>query len=412
MLLALLVELVLELSEALVTHLLRREVVLELLMELLHLGGQGAGALLAAAAFAAFSLQFGGGSCQGSDGGAEAAFELKELVLKGGLIRARSGRRDGLLRGLGPGAFEVLGGLGQALLQFVEAGFGIGSGLLLGAEPLVEFVADLAGLSELRFQLGAPGSLLFQGGGGLLGRGAGGVKLLVPLLEMSPGALEVRGFLTQALLKFLEAGSGIGWGGLCGGSPRRKLILVHRHPRVHGRRPRGDRRSGGWRLRLGSRFGRSSLEDVGDAVKVERSRYPRLALPWGCDRLEEVDRADFGLRDGRDIDIVKDNCPPASSLSLDRNGDGKRGAVFSPGQGEEPGRGRALRVVAALVRHKLLTNLIGPGPEQDLQRLADELGRFPLEQSGTNGLCDNDNAGLINRHGHPAPFKLGRGVIG
>ena len=65
-----------------------------------------------------------------------------------------------------------------------------------------------------------------------------------------------------------------------------------------------------------------------------------------------------------------------------------------------------------MVRHKLLPNLIGPGPEQDLQRLADELGRFPLEQGRTIGLHCNDEAGLVNRHRGPTPFKLGRGVAG
>ena len=211
-------ELVFELSEALVIDLLRGEVVFELLMELLHPVGQGGGALLAAAAFAAFGLQFGGGSCQGRDGGAEAAFELKELVLQGRLICARSRRRGGWLRALGLGASEVLGALGQALLQFVEAGFGFGSGLLLGAEPAIQLVAGLAGLRKLLFQLGAPGRLCFQGGRGLLGSGADGVKLLVLLLEMSPGALEVHSALTQPLLQFVEAGVRIGWSRLCGGS--------------------------------------------------------------------------------------------------------------------------------------------------------------------------------------------------
>jgi hypothetical protein len=125
----LLLELVFQLSEALLIGLLGREVVLELLTELLHLRGQGGGALLAAAAFAAFGLQFGGGSCQGRDGGAQAAFDLEELVLQVRLPFARSRSRGGRRLGLGLGALELLGALGQALLQFVEAGFGFGSGL-------------------------------------------------------------------------------------------------------------------------------------------------------------------------------------------------------------------------------------------------------------------------------------------
>ncbi len=112
------------------------------------------------------------------------------------------------------------------------------------------------------------------------------------------------------------------------------------------------------------------------------------------------------------IDVVKGDCPPASGLWLERNGGGKRGAVFSPGEGEEPRRGLAVRVGRALVRHKLLPNFIGPGQEQDLQRLADEIGRFPLEQGGTNGLRCNNQAGLVNRQGEPTLFKLGRGVAG
>jgi hypothetical protein len=60
----------------------------------------------------------------------------------------------------------------------------------------------------------------------------------------------------------------------------------------------------------------------------------------------------------------------------------------------------------------LLPNLIGPAPEQDLQRLADELGRCPLEQSGTNGLRGHDETGLINHHDDPTQFELGRGVAG
>ena len=95
--------------------------------------------------------------------------------------------------------------------------------------------------------------------------------------------------------------------------------------------------------------------------------------------MENADRADVGLSDGKGIDVVKGNCPPGSGVSLERNGDGKRGVVFSPGKGEEPGRSRAVRVGEAFVRHKLLPNFISPAPEQDLQRLADELGGLPLE---------------------------------
>ena len=107
---------------------------------------------------------------------------------------------------------------------------------------------------------------------------------------------------------------------------------------------------------------------------------------------------------------MKDDCPPASGFLLERNGGGKRGLVFSPGKDEEPGQGPAVRVGGALVRHKLLPNSIGPGQEQDLQGLADELGRFPMEQRGANGLRGNDQAGLVNHHGGRTPFKLGRGV--
>ncbi len=167
--LSLLVELVFDLSEALVIVLLGGEVAFELVMELLHLGGQGGGALLAAATFTALSLQLGGSSCQGRDGGAEAAFKLKELVLQGRLVCAGSRRGGGRWLALGLGTLELLGALGQALLQFVEAGFGFGPGLLLGGEPAIQLVAGLAGLGELRFQPGAPSRLLFQGGGGLLG---------------------------------------------------------------------------------------------------------------------------------------------------------------------------------------------------------------------------------------------------
>ena len=117
--------------------------------------------------------------------------------------------------------------------------------------------------------------------------------------------------------------------------------------------------------------------------------------------MENADRADVGLSDGRGIDVVKGNCPPAFGLSLERNGHGKRGVVFSPGKGEERWQGHAVRVGGALVRHELLLNLIGPGQEQDLQRLADKLSRFPLEQRGTNGLRCNDEAGLVNHHGPP-----------
>jgi hypothetical protein len=112
------------------------------------------------------------------------------------------------------------------------------------------------------------------------------------------------------------------------------------------------------------------------------------------------------------MDVVKGNCPPGPGSSLERNGDGERGVVFSLGKGEEPGHGTAVRVGAALVRHKVLSNLISPAPEQDLQRLADELGRFPVEQSGAIGLRCDDQAGPVNHHGLPARFKLGRGVAG
>ncbi len=101
---------------------------------------------------------------------------------------------------------EFLGAMGQALLQFVETGFGFGPGLLLGAEPVIEFVAGLAGLGRLRFQFGALGRLCFRGGRGPLGSRCGGVKLLVLLLEISPGALEVHRSFTRALLRFLDGG--------------------------------------------------------------------------------------------------------------------------------------------------------------------------------------------------------------
>ncbi len=107
---------------------------------------------------------------------------------------------------------------------------------------------------------------------------------------------------------------------------------------------------------------------------------------------------------------MKGNRPPVSGLSLERNGDSKRSAVFSPGKGEEPGRRRAVKVGEALVRHKLLPDFIGPGQEQELQWLADEFGRFPLEQSGTNGLRGHDEPGLVNRYGDLTPLKLGRGI--
>ena len=126
----------------------------------------------------------------------------------------------------------------------------------------------------------------------------------------------------------------------------------------------------------------------------------------------KANRADVGLSDRRGIDVVKGNCPPAFGLSLERNGHSKRGFVFSPGKGEERWQGHAVRIGGALVRHKLLLNSIGPGQEQDLQRLADELGRFPLEQRGTNGLRGNDEAGLVNHHGPHTQFKLGRRVAG
>ncbi len=109
---------------------------------------------------------------------------------------------------------------------------------------------------------------------------------------------------------------------------------------------------------------------------------------------------------------MKGDRPPASGLKLERNGGGERGAVFSPGKGEESGQGLAVRVVGAWVRHKSLPNFIGSGQEQDLQRLADKLGRFPPEQSGTNRLRGNDDAGLVNRHGAPTLFKLGRRCAG
>ena len=185
------------------------------------------------------------------------------------------------MRALGLGASEVFRALGQALLQFVEAGFGFSSGLLLGGEPAIQLVAGLAGLRELLFQLGAPGRLCFQSGRGLLGRGVGGVELLVLLLEMSPGALEVHSVLTQPLLQVVEAGVRIGWSRLCGGSRRRKLIPAQRRPRGQGRWLRCDRSGGGWRLGLGSRFGRGSLEDVRDTLKGERGGYPCPASRCG-----------------------------------------------------------------------------------------------------------------------------------
>jgi hypothetical protein len=185
----LLVELLLELREALLLALLGGEMGFELLMELLHLSGQGDGALLAAAAFAAFALQLGGGSRQGRDRGAELALKLQELVRQGRLPFAWKRRRGGRRLGLGLGALEFLGGL--------------------------------PGLRELLFQLGAPGRFRFQRGGGLPGRGVGDMKLLLVLLEMSPGDLELGGSLTQALLQFLEAGLRTGWNRRCRGSPRR-----------------------------------------------------------------------------------------------------------------------------------------------------------------------------------------------
>jgi hypothetical protein len=146
-----------------------------------------------------------------------------------------------LFQALGLGASEVLGALGQALLEFVGAGFGFGSGLLLSAEPLVEFVAGLAGLGKLRFQLSASGRLFFQGGRSLPGSRVGGVKLLVLVLEMNPGTLEVSGVLGQVPLQFVEVGVRIGWSRLCGGSPRRESILAWRRPRGQGRWFRCDR---------------------------------------------------------------------------------------------------------------------------------------------------------------------------
>ena len=109
---------------------------------------------------------------------------------------------------------------------------------------------------------------------------------------------------------------------------------------------------------------------------------------------------------------MKGDCPPASGLQLERNGGSKRSAVLSPDKGEEPGRGRAVRVGGTVFRHKLLPNSIGPGQEQDLQRLADELGRFPLEQTNANGLRGNDAPGLVNRHGERSQSKLSRGHAG
>ena len=148
---------------------------------------------------------------------------------------------------------------------------------------MIEFVAGLAGLGKLRFQLSAPGRLFFQGGRGLLGSGIGGMKLLVLVLEMSPGALEVHSVLTQPLLQIVEAGVRIGWSRLCRGSRRRRFILAQKHPRGQGRWLRCDRWGGGWWPGLGSRFGWGSLEDVRDALdpKGERSGYPCPASRWG-----------------------------------------------------------------------------------------------------------------------------------
>ncbi len=126
--------------------------------------------------------------------------------------------------------------------------------------------------------------------------------------------------------------------------------------------------------------------------------------------MEKAGRAAFGLSDGRRIDIVKGKCPPASGLSLERNGDGERGIILSAGEGEEPGQGHGVRVRGGVARNELLPNFIGPGQEQDLQRLADELGRLLLEQSGADGLGCHDKAGLVNRHGQATLFELGRGL--
>ncbi len=109
---------------------------------------------------------------------------------------------------------------------------------------------------------------------------------------------------------------------------------------------------------------------------------------------------------------MKGDSPPGSGLWLERNGGGKRGAVFPPGESKKPGMGRAVRAGGVLVRHKLLPDLVGASHEQDLQRVTDEFIRFPLEQRNADGLCCYDEAGLVNRHGAPALFKLRRGVAG
>ncbi len=169
---------------------------------------------------------------------------------------------------MGLGAFELLGALGQALLQFLEAGLGVGSVLLLGSQPLIHLLAGLAGLDELLFQLGTSDRLRFEGGRGLLGRGIGGEELLVLMLDMCPGALQVRRALTQALFQFVEARVGRGGSRRRGGSHRRqRLAKPFRGGR--GRWLRCGRRDSGRRFRLGHRFVRDALEDVGDVLECE-----------------------------------------------------------------------------------------------------------------------------------------------
>ncbi len=52
------------------------------------------------------------------------------------------------------------------------------------------------------------------------------MKLLVLLLEVSPEALEVRRFLTRALLRFAKWSVRLGWNRWCGGRRRRRLLLA------------------------------------------------------------------------------------------------------------------------------------------------------------------------------------------